>query len=116
MIQTRFDRRNTCFDDFIIIFTSICSCFVAILSCFVDGRLIEDLHHCVDCLICGVNGCMQTQQDVEIKHLQAIGYYGAPSYALQVLPAEVQQVVVVRAPDQQEMRSMNTKRPSNQKY
>ena len=103
IIQTRFDRRNTYCDDFIILFTAIAACFAVCFSVLTSGQKAEGVENCAELLVCTVNGCMLTQQDVEIKYLKTIGYNGAPVFILQILPPQVQQVVIVRPPDQQQM-------------
>jgi len=105
IIQTRFDRRNTFCDDLIILFTAITACVGMCLTICTSGQKFDGIENFVEILVCLVNGCMLTQQDVEIKYLKTIGYNGAPTYILQLLPPDVQTVVVVRAPEQQEMSS-----------
>lgn len=115
IIQTRFDRRNTCYDSLIIVFTSVTACISSyLIACCADAKQYEGLEHCVDVLVCAVQGCMLTQQEVEIKHLKTLGYNGAGSHCLRLLPVGVQQVVVVRAPDQQEMKSGPVYLPNRQ--
>ena len=108
MIQTRYDRRNTYCDDFIIIFTVVTACLAACFSILTSGKKAEGFENFAEILVCSVNGCMLTQQDVEIRYLKTIAYNGAPAFIIQILPPEVQKVVIVRAPDQQQMTAPGT--------
>ena len=115
IIQTRFNRRNTMFDTFIIMLTAITACFAQCYTLFSGGRKIEGCEHVAETLVCSVQGCMLTQQDTEIKYLKTFGYNGAPSYIANLLAPEVVTAISLKAPDQQEMESSKGKPVLNEK-
>ena len=108
MIQTRFDRRNVPCDDFIIIFTFLVACSTFLLSFCYD--IPEGLEELVNLLVCCVNGCMLTQQEVELRYIQDQGvvYAGPTSHVLQMLPPNVRRVLLAEAPRQQQMAVVGT--------
>ncbi len=102
MIQTRFDKRNTPCDSFILWCTAVIAC----INCVVQTVSNQDcsfLQAAVDAIICTVNGCMQTQHEFEIRHVQATGYQGAPEFIIVLLPKQQQTYVLHTAPTQQRM-------------
>mmetsp|Transcript_9722 Transcript_9722/g.23150 ORF Transcript_9722/g.23150 Transcript_9722/m.23150 type:complete len:265 (+) Transcript_9722:52-846(+) len=97
MIQTRFDRENTFCDDFIITFTVVLS-WVICIARMVSPDVPEELENLVDLLIAVVQGCMLTQQHVEIKHIKSLNQpYTGPAIACGAPMAS--------APNQQNMQS-----------
>eukprot|EP00397_Hematodinium_sp_SG-2012_P053105 GEMP01063191.1.p1 GENE.GEMP01063191.1~~GEMP01063191.1.p1 ORF type:complete len:220 (+),score=43.08 GEMP01063191.1:150-809(+) len=91
MVQTRFDKRNTPCDEFLIVFAVCCSNVVAILQCFVD--IPQEVHMAKDILVATVQGCMHAQQQHEIDIIKKSGY-GKPSAGiLHALPPQQQMMI-----------------------
>ena len=103
MIQTRFDKRNTPCDSFILWCTAVIAC----INCVVQTVSKQDcsaLQAIVDLIICTVNACMQTQHEFEIRHVRETGgYHGMPQFIVVLLPAQQQTYVVLAPPAQQQM-------------
>lgn len=92
IVQTRFDKENTCCDDCIIWFTCLFSWAVMIAQC-VGCDVPEELDLLADCLIMTVNGCMHAQQDIEIREIQKNGYNGPPQALMMALPPHQQKMI-----------------------
>jgi len=91
MVQTRFGKRNTPFDSFIITLTVFFSWFVAIAECFVD--LPQEIHMAKDMLIAVVQGCMHAQNYHEIEKIKKGGYRKPESYVVQAFPPHQQMMI-----------------------
>eukprot|EP00811_Abedinium_folium_P000896 NODE_10822_length_1326_cov_6.930776.p2 GENE.NODE_10822_length_1326_cov_6.930776~~NODE_10822_length_1326_cov_6.930776.p2 ORF type:complete len:341 (-),score=94.35 NODE_10822_length_1326_cov_6.930776:255-1277(-) len=96
-VQTRFDRRNTACDDCILWTTCIASWFICLAS-LCETDLPQELENAVDCLVLSVNGCMYAQQQVEIKHIEATGFAGAPPRIANMLNPVQQQMIQMGKP------------------
>mmetsp|Transcript_14899 Transcript_14899/g.32174 ORF Transcript_14899/g.32174 Transcript_14899/m.32174 type:complete len:253 (-) Transcript_14899:71-829(-) len=98
MVQTRFDKENTACDDCILWTTCLFSCAVDIAQCFMDvPREIELLS---DCANMTVNGCMHTQQHIEIQEIKKNGYQGPPAHVMGVLPPKQLEMIQQAHPGQ----------------
>jgi hypothetical protein len=75
LIQTRFDRENTCCDDCILWTVCLASWAVCILQC-VGVDVPQEIENLVDCMIMTVNGCMLAQQQNEIEYVKKTGFGG----------------------------------------
>jgi len=80
MVQTRFDRMNTCCDDCILWTACIVSWVVCILRCFLD--VPDEIENLVDCMLMTVSGCMLAQQEVEIDYVKTNNLYNGPNLAI----------------------------------
>ncbi len=108
MIQTRFDKRNTPCDSFIL----WCTAVVACVNCVIQTVSDQDcsvLQAIVDIIVCTVNACMQTQHEFEIRHVREhAGYKGAPQFVVVLLPSTQQQYILIAPPQQQQMANMHS--------
>jgi hypothetical protein len=105
MIQTRFDRKNTKCDNFIISVTSVLILIGFCISLIVQGDAGKFCKEVADLLLCIVNSCMQSQHRVELDYLKSSysnSYPGMPSYIVPILPQHMHTYIVI-APTQQEM-------------
>lgn len=96
MIQTRFDRMNTACDDCIITFTCIFVWAIMILRCFID--IPDELENLADCLIMTVNGCMHSQQHIELEEITKAPYGGPSPGVLGMLPPAQAQMAQMGKP------------------
>jgi hypothetical protein len=103
LMQTRFNLRNTDCDNCILTFTAAMACLVSILRCICTSSPCKVLNRCsgakvssqvqslVDLLVCSVEGCMLTQQDIELKKIIRNGLYrGTQQQVILILPPGVQ--------------------------
>lgn len=125
MVQTRFGKRNTPYDEFILWFTVVASWVVAITSCFID--LPEEIHYAKEVLISVVQGCMHAQNQHEIEKIKNAGYHKPAPAVLQAFPPQQQMMIqqgkpttmqggaaaVVGRPVQQSMNNNQEKHMSN---
>jgi len=100
LIQTRFDRENTCCDDCILWSTCLASWAVCILQC-AGVDVPDELENLVDCMIVTVNGCMLAQQQVEIQHVKSTGYTGPSPQIMGAMTPYQQQMMKQAKPPQQ---------------
>lgn len=92
LIQTRFDRQNTCCDDCILWTACLAPWIICCLECGgVD--VPDEIESCVDCLQCIVSGCMLAQQEVEVKHIKKTGWSGPNPAISQMLPPGQQKMM-----------------------
>jgi len=91
LIQTRFDRENTCCDDCILWTVCLASWAVCLVQC-VGFDVPQEVENVVDCMVMSVNGCMLAQQQHELEHVRSTGFTG-------VNPA----IKCMLAPNQQHM-------------
>ena len=97
LIQTRFDRANTCCDDALI----GCTAALELLSiCLPRDNPIQHISQVVTCTVLA---CCLAQHHSELKYIRSVGYNGAPAYIMQLLPPQMAQGVVVMTPQQQTM-------------
>mmetsp|Transcript_2931 Transcript_2931/g.7927 ORF Transcript_2931/g.7927 Transcript_2931/m.7927 type:complete len:205 (-) Transcript_2931:20-634(-) len=95
LIQTRFDRENTCCDDCILWTVCLASWAVCILQC-VGVDVPDELENAVDVAVCTVEGCMLAQQQVEVDHVKQAGY-GGPNQAIMGVMTPHQQNLMQQA-------------------
>jgi len=91
MVQTRFDRMNTACDDCIITCTFCFACAIDVAKCFTD--VPQELEFLADCLVMTVNGCMHSQQQIEINYIKSVGYAGPPPALLAMMPPKQQNMI-----------------------
>lgn len=95
LIQTRFDRRNTKFDD-VVVATACCfACMLDVLRFCVD--LPEDVECVADSLACCMCGCLHAQQSIELRLITAGPYEGAAQHIISHLPAAQKEMVASAA-------------------
>lgn len=91
MIQTRFDKRNTACDDFIIWFSCLFYYAIHCANCFCD--VPDELEFLADCIVLTVDGCMHAQQHLEIEEIKKTGYTGPPQHILAAMPPAQQKMM-----------------------
>mmetsp|Transcript_141860 Transcript_141860/g.441031 ORF Transcript_141860/g.441031 Transcript_141860/m.441031 type:complete len:208 (+) Transcript_141860:93-716(+) len=103
LIQTRFDRENTCCDDCLIWTMCICSWALCIAKC-VGADVPDEVENAVDCFVAAVQSCMLSQQQVEVQYVKETGYAGPSPKIIGVLPEKQRELVQqAAAPKQQSM-------------
>eukprot|EP00440_Ansanella_granifera_P037655 gb/GFBE01040854.1/.p1 GENE.gb/GFBE01040854.1/~~gb/GFBE01040854.1/.p1 ORF type:complete len:229 (+),score=44.35 gb/GFBE01040854.1/:1-687(+) len=123
-VQSRFGLKNTEADHALMQATgmlymcaSYAACFMELKRCAqscgvdIDGPCwdiqlpVRELILMADCAFLCLNGCMYSQQQVEINAMKANGYGGPPQGVLSALPQKLQAIIsnAQRAPSQQFM-------------
>merc|ERR1712232_1119660 len=64
-VQVKYDIRNSCFDEFLIMLACIYSIIICILRCFID--IPDTIERIIDLIYCMFAGCLQSQQQHEIE-------------------------------------------------
>jgi len=82
ILQDRYAIRNTPCDECILWCTCLTSWCLCIMRC-CGYDVPPEVQNCVDCLYCTVQGCMQTQQAIE---MEAVGCTLAPPPANMKMP------------------------------
>lgn len=101
LIQTRFDRENTCCDDCLLWAVCLAQWIVCILNC-VGVDVPDAIENLVDCAAMTVQGCMLAQQQYELQHVQKTGY-GGPNQAVMGAMSPYQQQLMQQAKPPQQM-------------
>mmetsp|Transcript_126979 Transcript_126979/g.308695 ORF Transcript_126979/g.308695 Transcript_126979/m.308695 type:complete len:208 (-) Transcript_126979:129-752(-) len=103
LVQTRFDRENTCCDNCILWAVCLASWTVCILQC-VGVDVPDEVENIVDLAICTVQGCMLAQQQNELEFVKKNGYGGPSPVIMGVLPPHQQNLMQqYKPPGQQQM-------------
>mmetsp|Transcript_22432 Transcript_22432/g.51059 ORF Transcript_22432/g.51059 Transcript_22432/m.51059 type:complete len:212 (-) Transcript_22432:120-755(-) len=100
MIQTRFDRENTCCDS-CLIWSMCCVSWALCILNLCGADVPDECEDAANCFIASVQGCMLAQQQREVEFVREQGYDGVPQKILNALP-ELQQEMIA-APKQQAM-------------
>jgi len=92
LLQTRFARTNTPYDECIICFTHLCSWMIWLAE-FVACDVPQEVELLADCVTMSVNGCMHAQQHAEIEFIKKDGYKGPPLALMLALPPHQQHMI-----------------------
>mmetsp|Transcript_68573 Transcript_68573/g.153663 ORF Transcript_68573/g.153663 Transcript_68573/m.153663 type:complete len:347 (-) Transcript_68573:161-1201(-) len=102
LIQTRFDRENTCFDDFLLWVACLAPYVICILQC-AGVDVPDEIENAVDCFQQIVSGCMLGQQQYELKYVKETGYQGPSQQIMGVMTPYQQGLMQQGKPPQQQM-------------
>jgi len=111
LVQTRFGKRNTPCDNFILMFTCIVNWVMCIIRC-AGVDVPDTLEAALDLLNCTVFGCMHGQQHREIEKIQKMGYRKPGGDLFQALPPEQQKMIHGAVPSMSSKPGQYTMKPS----